>query len=213
MVVETQRKLLYQLVKLFSAKDVLEIGTFTGTSAIAMALALSEEKQRNGCGGQIVSLEIDPKAQAVARKYIEKLGLDDCVDLRLGPGLESLAAFAKEQPERQFDFVFIDADKPGYVGYYDFIMDNNLLSDRGVIIADNVLFFGQVHRHAGYDTSDSNTIQASDYIKGVAKQMEKFNQHVSQDPRTRVVMLPLFDGMSIITKNNSQGSHPNNNKL
>ncbi|KAI9264938.1 O-methyltransferase [Phascolomyces articulosus] len=206
MTTETQRKLLYQLVKLFRSSRVLEIGTFTGVSTITMASALPTlsssiiPNDANGNSSKLISLEIDPKAMNIARKHIQKLkDLDDRVELILGLAMESLKRITKERPGEQYDFIFIDADKGGYISYFDFIMDNNLLSDNGVIIADNVLFYGQVHRQAGY--ADMKPINFKRDIPGMAKQIHQFNEHVLNDKRVQVVILPLFDGVSIITKN------------
>ncbi|KAI9491074.1 O-methyltransferase-domain-containing protein [Zychaea mexicana] len=191
MVPETQGSLLHQLVKLFGAQRILEIGTFTGSSTLAMASALKPSDK-------LVTLERDPKPQEVAKRYIHQLNLEDRVDMRLGKAMESLIAIAKEEPRPQYDMVFIDADKKGYIPYYDFIIDNDLLSDRGLIIADNVLFFGQVHRIAGYE--DDNPVEASKNVRKIAKYAHDFNKHVLQDSRVQVVVLPLFDGVSIISK-------------
>lgn len=108
----------------------------------------------------------------------------------------------------------IDANKSGYIPYFDYIMDHDMLADRGVMIADNgmcimeigedcvthvlqVLFFGQVHRVAGYGEA---SLEASKNILNTAKKAHKFNQHVLSDPRVQVVVLPIFDGVSIIRK-------------
>ncbi|KAG2227558.1 hypothetical protein INT45_002243 [Circinella minor] len=143
MTTETQRKLLFQLVKLFRCSRILEIGTFTGAATIAMAAAMSSSSpslssEENGENGKLITLEMDPKAAGLAQKHAKKLKyLDDRIDFVVGPAMESLVRITKEQPNKQYDFVFIDANKDGYASYFDFIMDHNLLSDNGVIIADN----------------------------------------------------------------------------
>ncbi|KAI9267944.1 O-methyltransferase [Phascolomyces articulosus] len=192
MIAETQGKMLHQLIKLLGVSRILEIGTFTGYSTLAMASALHGDNDR------LVTLERDPKPQALAKKYIKRLELEDRIDFRLGPAMESLVAIAEERPRDQYDLVFIDADKKGYIPYYDFVMNNNLLSDRGIIVADNVLFFGQVHRIAGYQ--DDDTAKGSKNIRKKAKYAHEFNKHVLDDSRVQVVILPLFDGVSIINK-------------
>ncbi|KAI9251795.1 O-methyltransferase [Phascolomyces articulosus] len=198
MATETQHKLLHQLIKIFRSHHILEIGSFTGGSTIAMASALPVPSS-SSLSSKVVSLEIDEKALDIAKKFTKKAKLEDRIEYILGPALESLHLLASERPKEQYDFVFIDADKGGLMSYYDFIMDHDLLSDDGVIIADNVLFYGQVHRQAGYDVIPSNLEFKRD-IPGMAKQVHAFNQHVLKDERVEVVMLPLFDGISIITK-------------
>ncbi|KAI7847532.1 O-methyltransferase [Circinella umbellata] len=193
MTTETQRKLLFQTVKLFRCSRILEIGTFTGVATIAMAAAIQPSD------GKLITLEINPKAMTLAQKHAKKLKyLNDRIDFVLGPAMESLIRITKEQPNKQYDLVFIDADKDKYASYFDFIMNNNLLSDNGVIIVDNVLFFGQVHRQAGYD--DIKPINFKIDIPGMAKKIHEFNQHVLKDKRVEVVILPTFDGISIISK-------------
>ncbi|KAI7858212.1 S-adenosyl-L-methionine-dependent methyltransferase [Circinella umbellata] len=204
MTTETQRKLLFQLVKLFRCSRILEIGTFTGAATIAMAAAMSSSPSslssgKNGDNGKLITLEMDPKAAGLAQKHAKKLKyLDDRIDFIIGPAMESLVRIIKERPNEQYDLVFIDANKDGYASYFDFIMDNNLLSDNGVIIADNVLFYGQVHRHAGYDDITPFKFRADS--PDTAAKIHDFNQHVSMDKRAEVVILPIFDGLSIITK-------------
>ncbi|KAI9485151.1 O-methyltransferase [Zychaea mexicana] len=196
MVPETQRKLLFHLVKLLNSQNILEIGTFTGATAIAIATALPEN-------GKLITLDIDAKALDVARKYIKVLKLEDRVDFRLGAAMESLEALVKEDPQRQFDMISIDADKTGYTSYYDFIMDNDLLSDRGVIIVDDVLFHGHVHRFAGYEELrpiKSTALMNAEEVEKWSRAGVAFNKHVLEDPRVRVTVLPCFDGFSLITK-------------
>ncbi|KAG2227557.1 hypothetical protein INT45_002242 [Circinella minor] len=143
MTAETQRKLLFQLVKLFRCSRILEIGTFTGAATIAMASAISSSSsslssEKKGENGKLITLEMDPKAAGLAQKHAKKLKyLDDRIDFVVGPAMESLVRITKEHPNKQYDLVFIDANKDGYASYFDFIIDNNLLSDNGIIIADN----------------------------------------------------------------------------
>ncbi|KAI7851732.1 O-methyltransferase [Circinella umbellata] len=202
MTTETERKLLFQLIKIFRCSHILEIGTFTGVATIAMASALQSSSAissgKNSIG-KLITLEMDSKAMSLAQKHAEKLEyLNDCIDFVLGPAMESLVRITKEHPNKQYDLIFIDANKDGYISYFDFIMDNNLLSDNGLIIADNALYYGQVHRQAGYD--DIKLFNSRPDIPGCAKKIHEFNQHVLKDKRVQVVILPLFDGISIITK-------------
>src|SRR5215210_5293538 len=118
------------LVRLSGAERILEIGTFTGYSSIAMALRLPE-------GGRITSLDVNEETTAVARRYAEEAGVADRIDYRLGPAIETLGRL-----EGPFDLVFIDADKPSYLEYYEAALPK--LSERGFIVADNVLWSGRV---------------------------------------------------------------------
>ncbi|KAI8992677.1 O-methyltransferase-domain-containing protein [Pilobolus umbonatus] len=191
MISSNQAKLLRALVKLLRPQRILEIGGFTGSSAIAMGSGLSSE-------GTLLSLEMDPKPLAVARKYIKLAHLEDKVQIKEGPALESLQELAQLPHKPQFNMIFIDADKGGYISYFDFVIDNNLLSDDGFILVDNVLFFGHVHREAGYEGKYPEEVSKN--IKKTAIKVHKFNKHVLSDPRVEVVMLPIYDGITIIRK-------------
>jgi caffeoyl-CoA O-methyltransferase len=159
------------LVRLAQPRLVLELGTFTGYSSISMAPALPE-------GGRIVTCDIDERAVAIARRYAEEAGVVDRIEYRLGPGLETIAGL-----DGPFDFVFIDADKDGYVDYYEAVLPK--LADGGLIIADNVLWSGRVVDAEPDDTT--RTIMA-------------FNDHVRNDQRVVAVMLTVRDGMALIRK-------------
>ena len=149
----------------------LELGTFTGWSSIAMAFALPPN-------GRVVTCDVDPDAQAIARRYAEEAGVADRIDYRLGPGLETMATL-----QGPFDLVFIDADKEGYVDYYEASLP--LLADEGLIVADNVLWSGRV---AEEDPDErTRTIMA-------------FNEHVRNDRRVVAVTLTVRDGMTLIRK-------------
>src|SRR6266566_8103359 len=144
------------LVTMSHAKRVLEVGTYTGWSSIAMARALPP-------GGSIVTCDINEETTAVARRYAEEAGVADRIEYRLGPAVETLATL-----EGPFDLAFIDADKPGYVDYYEAILPK--LAPRGVIAADNTLF--------GLDGEGEN-----------AQGISRFNEHVLQDERVQAVLL------------------------
>jgi predicted O-methyltransferase YrrM len=155
------------LVAMTQAKRVLEIGTFTGWSAIAMARALPPH-------GRLVSCDIDEETTAVARRYAEEAGVADRIDFRVGPGLETLASL-----EGPFDLAFIDADKGGYVEYYEAILPK--LSPNGSIAADNTLF--------GLDSDGEN-----------ARGISRFNEHVLHDDRVEAVLLPFREGVTLIRR-------------
>jgi caffeoyl-CoA O-methyltransferase len=155
------------LVGMTQAKRVLEMGTFTGWSAIAMARALPAD-------GRIVSCDINEETTAVARRYAEEAGVADRIDFRVGPGLETLASL-----EGPFDLAFIDADKGGYVDYYEAILP--MLSPNGLIAADNTLF--------GFDSDSEN-----------ARAISRFNEHVLHDERVEAVLLPFREGVTLIRR-------------
>ncbi|MFN0096400.1 MAG: O-methyltransferase [Dehalococcoidia bacterium] len=159
------------LVHMLQPKHVLEIGTFTGYSAIAMAGALPP-------GGRITTLDIDPVHAAIAQRHFVQAGVADRVTLRLGAALATLASLPGP-----FDLVFIDADKGNYPRYFEAVLPK--LSPNGVIAVDNVLWRGEVlERGAGGDT---RVIQA-------------FNAAIVADPRVECVMLPLRDGLTLIRR-------------
>jgi caffeoyl-CoA O-methyltransferase len=171
MVGPLEGRFLELLVGLTRARRVLELGTFTGWSSIAMAFALPPN-------GRVVTCDVDPDAQAIARRYAEEAGVADRIDYRLGPGLETMATL-----QGPFDLVFIDADKEGYVDYYEASLP--LLADEGLIVADNVLWSGRV---AEEDPDErTRTIMA-------------FNEHVRNDRRVVAVTLTVRDGMTLIRK-------------
>jgi caffeoyl-CoA O-methyltransferase len=154
------------LVWISEPKRVLEIGTFSGHSALAMAAALPE-------GGRIDACEIDPERAAFAQRYFDRSPHGSKITLHVGPALETI-----ERLEGAFDFVFIDADKEGYVGYYEAVLPR--LAERGLIVADNTLAGGRV-------VDETPPIAA-------------FNEHVAADPRSVQVLLSVRDGMTLIRK-------------
>jgi caffeoyl-CoA O-methyltransferase len=157
------------LVWLAKPRRVLEIGTFTGYSSISMALQLPE-------GGRIVSLDVNEETTAVARRYADEAGVADRIDYRVGPALEEL-----ERLDGPFDLVFIDADKPNYVNYYEAVLPK--LSADGFIVADNVLWSGRVVE----EDADENT-----------RAIKAFNDHVAADERVECLLLTVRDGMTLI---------------
>jgi len=144
-------------------RRVLEIGTFTGWSSIAMALALPS-------GGTIVTCDVSEERSAIARRYAEKAGVGDRIEYRIGPALETLATI-----DGPLDLVFIDADKGGYVDYYEASLPK--LADDGLILADNTLY--------GVDGHDA--------ISG-------FNEHVMDDERVECVLVTIREGVTLIRR-------------
>jgi predicted O-methyltransferase YrrM len=159
------------LVRLTGAKRILELGTFTGYSSIAMASALPPD-------GRIITCDVDPDATAIARRYMDESGLGDKIEIRVGPALETISTL-----EGPFDIVFIDADKPNYEAYYEAVLP--LLAENGLIIADNVLWSGRVVEPDGNESTQA---------------IKAFNEHVKNDDRVVSVMLTVRDGMTLIQK-------------
>jgi caffeoyl-CoA O-methyltransferase len=159
------------LVRLTGAKRILELGTFTGYSSISMASALPSD-------GRIITCDVDPDATAIARRYMDESGHGDKIEIKLGPGLETIATL-----EGPFDIVFIDADKPNYEAYYEAVLP--LLADNGLVIADNVLWSGRVVEPDGDESTQA---------------IKAFNEHVRSDDRVVSVMLTVRDGMTLVQK-------------
>ena len=170
MVGRIEGRFLGVLVRSLRARRVLELGTFTGYSSISMALALPS-------GGRVITCDVNEETTAIARRYAEEAGVADRIDYRLGPGLETIA-----QLDGPFDLVFIDADKPNYVNYYEATLP--LLAEGGLIVADNTLWSGRVID----ETDDEDTTQA----------IRVFNDHVSEDARVENVLLTVRDGMNLV---------------
>ncbi|OYZ01195.1 MAG: methyltransferase [Sphingobacteriia bacterium 28-36-52] len=167
-----QGQFLSMICAMLKPKYVLEIGTFTGYSALCMQRCLPED-------GMIHTIEIRPEDAATAAENFSKLNANKQITLHIGNAMEIIT-----QLPYQWDLVFIDADKTGYINYYEMVVP--LLAKEGIIIADNVLFHGQV---------------LEEPLKGKnAKAVHAFNQHVQQDPRTEQVMLSIRDGLTIIKK-------------
>jgi caffeoyl-CoA O-methyltransferase len=163
---------LEMLVAATRASLVLEIGTFTGYSAISMAAGLPP-------GGRIITCEVDAEHAAHARQNIEASGFADRIELREGPALDTIASL-----DGPFDVVFIDADKAGYPDYYEATLPK--LSPHGLIAADNTLRSGSV-LETDPASPDTRTIQS-------------FNDRLVADPRVRCVQLTVRDGVTLIRR-------------
>jgi caffeoyl-CoA O-methyltransferase len=160
------------LVHGLGAKRVLEVGTYSGYGTISMAAGLPE-------GGRIDTCELSEEHAAVARRYVERAGHADRVTVHLGPALETIRGL-----DGGFDFVFIDADKPSYVAYYEEVLPR--LSAHGLIAADNTLWSGRILD----DADDSESTRA----------IREFNEHVVADERVVSVMLTVRDGITLIRR-------------
>jgi predicted O-methyltransferase YrrM len=160
------------LVKLLGAKRCLEIGTYTGYSALAVALALPKD-------GSIVCCDVSEEWTAVGKPFWKKGGVAKKIDLRIGPALETL-----KKLKGPFDFVFIDADKQNYLNYYERCLE--LLRRGGLIVVDNVLWSGEVANEAAKD-------ELTDALR-------KFNDKLYKDKRVELAMLSIGDGVTLALK-------------
>ncbi len=171
MVGELEGRFLSMLVAVSQARLILEIGTFTGYSALSMAASLPPD-------GRIITCEIDPRHAAIAKRYIGASPWADRIEVRLGPALDTIATL-----EGPFDLVFIDADKSGYRNYYEAVLPK--LSEHGLMAIDNVLWSGAVIDPA--DDADKDT-----------KALIELNDFIVSDPRVECVMLTVRDGVTLI---------------
>src|SRR5450631_1614242 len=158
------------LVKLSGAKRALEIGMFTGYSGLMIASGLPED-------GTLITCDIDPKAEAIARRAFAKSPAGRKIEIRMGPALQTLKTL-----KGPLDFVFIDADKENYLGYYEAVLP--LLKAGGLLVADNTLWSGKVL--APKSASDLAIVS--------------FNQQVAKDSRVDKVLLTVRDGMTLAVK-------------
>jgi caffeoyl-CoA O-methyltransferase len=163
-------RLLQVLLTSIQARRVLEVGTLGGYSAIWMARALPED-------GELLTIEIEPKHADFARRYIERAGLADRIDIRIGRALDVLPSLDGEQ----FDAVFIDADKEPMPNYFEWAL--RLLRPGGLLIADNTLWGGKVYDDAEQD--------------GKTTAVREFNRRMATDPRILSILVPTHDGVAI----------------
>lgn len=169
---------LRSLASLGNVKRILELGMFTGCTALAFAESIPED-------GQVVTCELDPYIADTARSFLDKSGCGEKVEIMKGPAKSSMEVLA--QKKQQFDLIFIDADKPSYTTYYKMIWDLGLLAPNGTIVVDNVLFFGDPYTKEGF---------MGERGEGVTK----FNEMVRQDGSVHKIMVPIRDGMFIIRR-------------
>ena len=166
----SQCHFLYLIIKTSNIKDVLEIGTFTGLSALSIALALPDD-------GKLTALDKDKETNKIAINFFKKAKQDNKIQTIVKPALDSL----EELKNQKFDMVFIDADKMNYKEYYERSL--SLMNKGGLIIVDNVLWHGEV---ADEDNLDKFTVNIRD-----------FNTYVANDKRVEQIIVPLGDGMTV----------------
>ncbi|MFF9077357.1 O-methyltransferase [Streptomyces sp. NPDC014872] len=167
---EEQAPLLAFLVRLTGARHIVEVGTFTGFSALAMARALPAD-------GRLIACDISEEWTAYGREAWERAGVADRIDLRIAPALDTLRAMPAEP---HIDLAYLDADKGNYIAYWEELVPR--MRPGGLLVADNVLFHGLV-------TDPRAT--------GSAAAIQAFNDHVAADPRMDSVMLTVSDGLSL----------------
>jgi predicted O-methyltransferase YrrM len=168
-----QGTLLRMISHMMKPKRVLEIGTFTGYSAINLAIGIPDD-------GMVHTIEVNPELEDGIRRYISEASMNDKIILHIGEALMIIPAL-----DELWDLVFIDADKPNYLGYYNMVLSR--MRAGGFIIADNVLWDGKVTGDPAKMDKDTRGIVA-------------FNQFVHQDERVENVILPIRDGLMIIRK-------------
>lgn len=172
-----QGQFMHLLVQLMQARTIIEVGTFTGYSTLWMASALP-------AGGRIIACDTSEEYTAVARRYWQEAGVDDLVELRIAPAIETLDALIHAGKGSQFDLAFIDADKAEYPDYYERIL--GLLRSGGLVIVDNTLWEGQPADPSVMDR-DTCAIRA-------------FNEDLKSDDRVSISMLPVADGITLALK-------------
>jgi predicted O-methyltransferase YrrM len=165
------------LIHLIGARNTLEVGTFTGYSALAVALALPPN-------GRVVACDVSEEWTSTGRKFWEKAGVAGKIDLRLGPAIGTLQKLAEEGPAERFDFAFLDAEKTEYDDYYELTLP--LLRKGGLVVLDNMLRDGSV---ADPKVQDRGT-----------KAVRSLNRKIAGDKRVEAVLLPLADGVTVARK-------------
>lgn len=172
-----QGQLMQFLVRLIGARRCIEIGTYTGYSSLAVALALPGD-------GSLIACDISAEWTQIARQFWKEAGVDTRIDLRLQPAAKTLDELLMAGAVSSFDFAFIDADKTGYVAYYERLLD--LMRPGGLIAVDNTLWGGEV---ANAETNDADT-----------NALRAFNDHVHADARVDLSLVPIGDGLTLLRK-------------
>ena len=163
---------LKMMTQLVGAKRVLEVGMFTGYSALCFAEALPTD-------GSVITCEINEKSAALARRYVAQFSVGNKIDIRMGPALDTMRTLTGP-----FDVIFIDADKTNYLNYYRRALD--LLAPNGVILIDNVLWSGEVLKQPAPDESTAA--------------IQELNRTVSADPRVSAVLVTIRDGVLVVRR-------------
>jgi caffeoyl-CoA O-methyltransferase len=166
-----QGRFMTMLTRLAGARSAIEVGTFTGYSSICLARGLAD-------GGRLLCCDVNAEWTSLARQYWEKDGIADRVELRLGPGLDTLRALPTDAT---LDISFIDADKESYIGYWDELVPRT--RPGGIILVDNTIFHNRV-----LDLADTSS---------TAQGIRDFNDHAMADDRVELVLMPIGDGLTL----------------
>jgi len=171
----SQCHFLHLLIKISNIKKILEVGTFTGLSALTMSLALPKY-------GTIITLDKNEKTNEVARKFFKSANQENKIKIINNKAIDNLNEFKNKN--QKFDLVFIDADKENYINYYDISLD--LINTNGLIIIDNVLWHGEVIDEKKNDN--------------LTKSIRKFNIYINNDKRIENLIIPVGDGLTVCRK-------------
>ena len=186
--------LLRLLIGITRARQVIEVGVFTGCSTLAMALALPAD-------GRIVAVDVTDKWAAIGQEYWTRSGMADRIDLRIGTGVDVLDVLVAQGQAGTFDLAFIDANKDEYDTYFERALV--LLRVDGLMVFDNVLFGGRVplspEEHRAREPQDQPKVLREVHLR-FADSLRRFNARIAQDPRVDVVVLPVGDGVSLVRK-------------
>ena len=172
-----QGALMGNLIRMISAKRTIEVGTFTGYSALVVALALPKD-------GEVIACDVSEEWTAIGKEKWEQAGVSHKIDLRLGPAVDTLDELIQQGQKGSFDFAFIDADKVNYTAYYEKCLQ--LIASGGVIAIDNVLWGGSV---LDSKRNDEDT-----------KAIRELNDFVALDERVNISMIPIGDGVTLVVK-------------
>lgn len=170
-----QAQFMQFLLRLINAKNVLELGTFTGYSSLAMSLALPED-------GQLITCDISEQWTKNAHFFWQEAQQEKKIKLRIGPALDTMYALLNEGWEHQFDFIFIDADKTNYLNYYELAL--KLVHPEGLIAIDNIFWDGKV-----IDPQETG---------GQTREIKKLNELIKNDKRVFISLLPIADGLFLV---------------
>jgi predicted O-methyltransferase YrrM len=172
-----QTQFLALLARVGGARRCLEIGVFTGYTTLALASELPPD-------GRVIACDISEQYTSIARRYWTEAGMDDKIDLRIAPALDTLDGLIAEGNDGAFDFAYIDADKSRYADYYERVL--RLLRPGGLVAADNVLWSGDILRE---DSKDADTLALRNY-----------NETLRYDDRVTISLLPIRDGLLLACK-------------
>ena len=172
-----QGSFMSMLIKILDAKYTLDIGVFTGYSALIVAQAINND-------GKVTAMDTNIEWTNIARKYWKMANVDDKIDLYIAPAIETLDMLISKEKSGLYDFAFIDADKVNYIEYYERSLE--LIRSNGLIAIDNVLWGGKVLE--------------SESIEPATRAIKRFNNHIYNDSRVEMSMLPIGDGLTLARK-------------